>query len=101
VFIFSGSIELPTDFAMPFVPSADMFEPEYDWDAPYIWCQCPHCRAVGIEFEGRSDRLPCKNTGCPRSSHGDKGYNWDAKDLLRAYVRARSARFEFGQSGAA
>jgi hypothetical protein len=59
-----------------------------DWQ--HWWCECPHCHLIGIEFNGRADRLGCK---CPKSPHGDKGYNSDSPRLRDAYDRARSARF--------
>lgn len=30
------------------------------WDNQFYWCECPTCGLVGIEFNGRSDRLECK-----------------------------------------
>ena len=29
-------------------------------DSGYRWCECGTCGALGIQFQGRSDRLPCK-----------------------------------------
>lgn len=29
-------------------------------DHGYMWCDCPDCGALGVQSEGRSDRLPCK-----------------------------------------
>ena len=29
-------------------------------DCNYYWCECPDCGFIGIEFDGRSDRLDCK-----------------------------------------
>lgn len=70
-------------------------------DSEYFWCQCPFCGKLGIEFHGRSDRLDCHDIdGCPRSNHGDKGYNMATPRLLAAYTAARSARFEHGEKGA-
>lgn len=90
-------------------------------DSPYCWCRCPDCGAYGIEFDGRSDRLPCKEpiccafarekavpcadhpggyaSGCRR--HGanlDKGYTYNAPEIVLAYGLARSARFEHGEA---
>lgn len=78
-------------------------------DVSYMWCKCPDCGSLGIEFEGRSDRLPCKisyedavdnikvEDRCPRhSANLDKGYTEDDKQLILAYVKAKSARFEHG-----
>lgn len=72
------------------------------WDNNQMWCECSTCGKLGIRFDGRSDRLPCKEGSggtCPRSSHGDKGYTFDAPRLLVAYDAARSARFEHGEKG--
>jgi hypothetical protein len=67
-------------------------------DSGYMWCQCRACGYLGIEFNGRSNRLPCKRKGCPRDlGHEDKGYNYDAPSIIRAYAAAKSARFEFGR----
>lgn len=95
-------------------------------DGPYWWCECPTCGLIGAEFDGRSDRLPCKTcyvcelllegktvavaadgkcpghgepkqVGCPRSSHGDKGYNHETPRIAAAYAAARQARFEHGE----
>lgn len=59
-------------------------------DNGYWWCECPHCHLLGIEFNGRADRLTCK---CPRSAHGGKGYNHASPRLLHAYSAAKSERF--------
>lgn len=58
------------------------------WDNSQEFCICPHCRKVGIEFDGRTDRIKCK---CKKSNHGDKGYNWDDPLLLKAYKLTKSA----------
>jgi hypothetical protein len=34
------------------------------YDCYYAWCQCPICGKFGIEFDGRTDRLPCKESFC-------------------------------------
>lgn len=75
------------------------------WDNNQMWCECLTCGKVGIAFDGRSDRLPCKarfkGGTCPTSGHGDKGYTNNSPRLKRAYTAARSARFEHGESGGA
>ena len=63
-------------------------------DYQYYFCECSNCGAIGIQFNGRSDRLPCKKNGCPKSPHGDKGYNFESPRLMQAYQSAMSARFE-------
>ena len=57
-------------------------------DTHYWFCCCPYCKRVGIEFNGRSDRIGCD---CPKSVHGDKGYNYDDPVLQKAYYEARNA----------
>lgn len=99
------------------------------WDNVQLWCECWSCGSLGIEFKGRSDRLPCKqcltcqalawgetspfiteegcvlhgingSKGCPRGTgNQDRGHNWDSPRLRAAYTAARSARFEFGEHG--
>ncbi len=92
------------------LPSADLLDGFCDYDAegmlegsgdPYQWCVCGCGKTVGIEFDGRGDRIDCARTGCSKSSHGDKGYSHN-HDLIRiASEAARSARFEYGECGAA
>jgi len=100
VFIFYGLIPDPTDVGSK-SESAHLHCADEGWDCYYCWCQCSHCGSLGIQFDGRSDRLPCRRRGeCSVSSHGDKGYNYDNYSLVKAYTVARSARFEHGESGA-
>lgn len=80
----------------------------YDW--PYIWCVCPWCRKIGIEFDGRGARV-CgwrKHFGSEQEARAaspefnrvdDKCYTFDNESILIAYATARSARFEFGEAG--
>jgi len=36
-------------------------------DCYYRWCECPDCGFIGIEYDGRSDRLDCKRCyGCQK-----------------------------------
>ena len=60
-------------------------------DSNYLWCECPHCGRVELQFDGRADRIKC---GCPKSPHGDKGYNSESPRILQAYQNAKSYRFE-------
>lgn len=61
-------------------------------DDQYWFCCCPHCKVVGIQFNGRSDRIDCD---CPKSDHGDKGYNYDDPLIEDAYYKARNAFRKF------
>jgi len=79
--------------------SGYVYFPHEGWDAGYALCECPKCGLVGIEFDGRSDRLPCKFAGCPRySPNGDKMYTGESDRVLQAYLLARQARFEHGET---
>jgi hypothetical protein len=97
VFMFCGAIgdHLFGEFGAS--DGAYRFDPGGDWDNYYAWCECTSCGKFGIQFEGRSDRLPCKSGKCKRSSHGDKGRTANTARLIRAYTAARSARFEHGE----
>lgn len=101
VFVLFGYFECPTDLvwysdnsqAEAFFPGTPDAEGSYGWDCHYLWCECPRCGRVELQFDGRADRIKCN---CPKSRHGDKGYNYDSPRLQKAYDLARSARFEHG-----
>lgn len=65
------------------------------YDTPYLFCMCPWCGKLGVEFEGRGSRV------CGSTAHGvaydDRGHNPDHPELLIAFAAARSARFEHGE----
>jgi hypothetical protein len=105
VYVFYGDIHIPESMDYGGTP-ANYHHGGAGYDAPYFWCECGACGYLGIEFDARSDRLPCKESydgktpGCPRSGgNRDKGYNGGSDRLVAAYVAARSARFEFGERG--
>lgn len=70
---------------MFFKPQTDVFPAdEIGWDAPYLFCVCPHCWKAGYEFDGRGERI-CRGA-CGHKTvidarnfdhlgHGDKGYS--------------------------
>lgn len=60
-------------------------------DRPYLFCTCPVCGKIGIEFDGRGARV---DDCCPNS---DKGYTYDDPRFINAYAKARQARFEYGE----
>lgn len=91
------------------------------WDWPYLFCVCPACGKIGVEFDGRGWRVcGCRHVNKDLSGetyedeHGkthrfkypefkgwrtdDKGYSWDHPVLKMAYDKARKARFEFGET---
>jgi hypothetical protein len=71
--------------------SAYMFNargPSADW--LYLWCQCPVCGQLGLEFEARAQRLSC---GCLGGDGGRRKQTPHTPDLHRAYSAARSTRF--------
>ena len=96
----------------------------YGWiDFPYLFCVCPACGKIGLEFDGRGWRVCNHNSGaqCERimKTHtfvdidgkvknirypeyigwrtDDKGYS--ASFFQFAYSKARQARFEYGECG--
>ena len=100
VFIFHGDIQIPNDDCDS-APKAEMLDGIDGGDTNHMWCECLKCGAVGIQFDGRSDRLPCKKVTCMDSIsyHGDKGYCYNGPRLVRAFTAARMARFEHGEQG--
>jgi hypothetical protein len=77
---------------------------EHDWmlmlapgnggDTHYLWCLCPICHEIGIEFDGRGERV-CDE----KCTSVNKSRTYDHPIIVAAYEAARSARFEFGESG--
>lgn len=61
------------------------------------FCICLKCYRIGITYEGRSGRLPCRQSCNPNS---DEPFTAHEYPLVASYDAARSARFEFGHSGA-
>lgn len=70
--------------------SAIIISPFQGDDYHYLWCECPVCEYLGIEFDARSDRLKCGCNKCGR----DKGYNGDSQRLINAYFKASNKKFE-------
>lgn len=57
-------------------------------DYSHWWTECDECGLVGIEFEGRDERLPCS---CyPEGNHG---IGYASKRLIAAYTAARQEQF--------
>lgn len=92
------------------------------WDWPYLFCVCPACGKVGIEFDGRGWRVCDEDThrdkdlktSTYRDEDGtvrpfmhpevagwrtdDKGYSWNQRRLVAAYKVARQAQFDHGRT---
>ena len=95
VYIFWGQIPNPDTIADSGPSESDSafahFAGGLGWDNHHVWCQCPKCGLLGIQFDARAGRLPCN---CVPNE--DKGYNGASPALLDAYRRARTAQFEYG-----
>lgn len=98
-FVFEPMMYVPSSYSD--IVSADEYCPEGYVDNFQMWCECPDCGRLGIRFDARSDRLPCKGRklvgmaieqtgiGCPtHGGNGDKGYNGDSPRLVAAYQAA-------------
>lgn len=83
--------KLKEDFDFTELYNTEVFA-ECDGDHPYWFCLCPECGKIGFEFEGQSQRLSC---GCQDET--TKSRTHDDGRLLRAYAKARQARFEHGE----
>jgi len=119
VYLFIGEIPNPDTLECSGPPYNENNSAYILGDLHYVWCECPDCGFVGIEFDGRSDRLGCKESyetwdnrdreipgkwyeegKCfRRAANGDKGYNGNSMRLIQSYREARYARFEHGESG--
>jgi len=79
---------------VPWNPNARSYEAFVMGDRNYYWCECSHCGAIGIQFEGRASRNKHQAT-CPSvAQNDDKQYGLDSPRIGRAYLLARGARFE-------
>jgi len=130
VFLFVGQPYMPADCygwdeSVEYDARGHLFMPDGGWDNGRAFCVCEDCGAVGIEYEARSDRLPCKEcyrcsdarrgidvsgyfVTCPRNgdcggrcqrcAHGDRGHTGGHDRIKAAVVASRAARFEHGES---
>lgn len=86
-------------------------------DGPYFFCICPWCEKLGFEFDGRGARVcdytshhnteaaaqrALASTGfSPFQRVDDKVYSGTSAQIMHAAHKARAARFEHGEKGAA
>jgi hypothetical protein len=73
------------------ITTSTTFKQAMSMDYHYWWTECETCGKLGIEYEGRDWRLPCKCFG--EGEGGNHGWNYDSARLLQAYEAARSERF--------
>ena len=62
-------------------------------DCNYYFCECPVCGKVGLQFDGRAERI----CGDKCNIDGLRVCNYDNRRFIQAYLMARQARFEHGE----
>lgn len=86
--------QIPPEFEDPVKWAYD--QPDWvfsiGWDRPYVFCVCPTCGRIGLEFDGRGHRICCHD------GQDGKEYSADHPRLMWAYEQARKARFEHGET---
>jgi len=92
MYLFCDSPMAPDDYSDSFwygcESAASWYGPNNEEDDHYLWCECPKCGKIGIEFDGRAGRI-----GCKCDIH-HKSYNYRSPRLLNAYSKAREARLD-------
>jgi len=62
-------------------------------DDNYYWCECHGCQAVGLQYEGRTNRMACKRKGCPiYGNNEDRGHRINTERLRTAFTQASQNR---------
>jgi len=100
VYIHYGEVALSELFALS-IPGESLYdqsdsahalwwgETGVAYDYYYLWCECPKCGLLGLEFEGRAARLPCE---CADREVVD-WVNAYSPRILAAYHAAQRYRF--------
>jgi len=91
--IFTGKIKVPQSTNDLWgATDATMFFPDGGIDCGYIWCKCPTCDKLDVQFCGRGSRI------CYHPGNHDRDCTGAIQKLINAYRAARSARFEHGET---
>src|SRR3990170_1646269 len=87
---------------MPYPPDPNGYDNSYGfmiqvapcWDNFYIFCECPECHVIDIEYSGRSvkHKSNCHIRELP-TVHPDKIYNFDTPLFRQATFEARNYKF--------
>lgn len=78
-----------SDSARLYLQNENISNPFTYTDHKYLWCICKKCGMLGIEYEGRSERLPC---GC--YSKKEKVRSFNDPLLLKAYNEAWQVAYD-------
>ncbi len=98
VFVFDkgmpiNELDLGHDFSAVFIPFLENGKVTISYDYNYLFCVCNHCGEVGIEYDGRGDRVCIE---CPSICQDrDKGYSSNNPKIVNGFKVAKMKRFEF------
>jgi len=88
VFVFWGDCSPPSEGTGGWVTESGYVFDQLGSDVSQWWCECHHCKTIGLAFRGRAERLcECHDTETEHISGA-----WRPR-LLAAYEAAASARF--------
>lgn len=87
VLLFFGEVNPPND--EPYSSAYWIGGPDCT-DMDYHWCVCLRCGKLGVQYQGRGNRI-CREK-C-HAKYDDKGYSAHHPRILAAYEAARVARF--------
>jgi hypothetical protein len=92
-----------------FVSFFKRFSPDWHWgiggtaatvepQGPFKWCECSTCGKYNIVFDGTEWHMPCHQVIRPNHDYILSPDGSETKNLMNAYITARQARFEFGET---